>query len=623
MRDRIKKRYIGIVLFMIAVLCVIRSFMLCTGDDIWYDELFTIEFCKRPIGEMISLAAKDVHPPLYYIITSLGIRIISTVSLGSIGLIAAAKIMSVIPYVLMLIMAATIIRKEFGWLTCGVFSFAVMTMPQLPSYTVEIRMYGWAMFFVTAVSLAAYRFFMTDRTKGTIIRDAIITVICGIAACYTHYYACIAVAAVYLLMLIYMISSEHMTSKYYAKDVQHINTMNEHVSTSKCRILRIGLSFLMPLVLAIAYVPWLNILAGQIGAVKSSYWIQPLTWRTLAGCVKFLFRPDITDNRLSVILALVLFAVYAYCFLRAVKSVIIFPGNKAVSSESVSGRSENSKSAKSESGDSESVAGLLNDSVSEDRAFESSRSRYNYHRCRMKFGLICFFSMIILIIIGFVASFLIRPVFVYRYMIPACGLWWLAFAVFIGCMTEDVETEPGSSASSLKAKPAAKVKSAMIVRVVIEYAMLAFTVFVGIYSFHSFVGNEKYKSVQMAETDKLFANIEPGTRIICNFDHVQAISAYMLDGRDNQIYLIGGEPEELINEMLPSAKLLGDESDIRLWLRQGGKVLFFGSFNSRDDILADWKSSYGITSKDTGSFMDERYWFDVYELSLGDDRSGK
>ena len=45
-------------------------------------------------------------------------------------------------------------------------------------------------------------------------------------------------------------------------------------------------------------------------------------------------------------------------------------------------------------------------------------------------------------------------------------------------------------------------------------------------------------------------------------------------------------------------------------------MLFFGSFDSRDDILKDWKTSYGIGSADTGSYMAERYWFDVYELSV-------
>lgn len=618
-------RYIGMFLTAAAFLFVIRAFMLCSGDDIWYDELFTIEFCKRPFGEMLSFAAKDVHPPLYYMITSVGIRIINAAAnvFGlTYSIVAAAKIMSVVPFMLMLILGVTVIRKEFGWLTCGIFSFAIMTMPQLPSYTVEIRMYGWAMFFVTAASFAAYRFFMMDRTKGTIIRDAVITMICGIAACYTHYYACIAVVMLYVLMLIYMINLR-------SKKKCVVESIENKVADPVCRVTRIGLILLMPVIILIAYVPWLSVLIGQIGAVKSSYWIQPLTWRTLGGCVKFLFRPDISNAKLSIILAVILFLIYAVSLLNAYGILKHIRNKVSGSNVSISIVSESNVSGNNVS-------------------IPCKKEKYDHKnqlQHQLQFGFICFFSMILLILTGFIASVLIRPVFVYRYMIPACGVWWLAFAVFMGCGAEDDENvsdseipgdeesdsemhdeeesdcemhdeEESDSESKKTNKKKIASKHMPIIRNIIMFAMLAVVVFSGIYSFHSFAGNEKYKHVQMAETDKLFESIEPGTRIVCNFNHVQALSAYMLGGRDNRIYLLGGAPEELISEMLPSAEPLEDEAEIRTWLRQCGKVLFLGSFNSRDDVLTNLKEKYGISSKDTGSFMAERYWFDVYELSL-------
>ena len=36
------------------------------------------------------------------------------------------------------------------------------------------------------------------------------------------------------------------------------------------------------------------------------------------------------------------------------------------------------------------------------------------------------------IVFGFLASVLIRPIFVYRYMLPAAGAFWLVFAVCAG-----------------------------------------------------------------------------------------------------------------------------------------------------------------------------------------------
>jgi hypothetical protein len=115
----------------------------------------------------------------------------------------------------------------------------------------------------------------------------------------------------------------------------------------------------------------------------------------------------------------------------------------------------------------------------------------------------------------------------------------------------------------------------------------------------------------------MLSEIKPGTRIVCNFGQVQAVTAYGLGGSDNSVYLWGGEPESIISGMLPAVRTLEDPEEIREWIRDGGRVLFFGSFDSRDDILKEWKASYGIGSVDTGSYMAERYWFDVYELSVG------
>lgn len=34
----------------------------------WYDEMFSIMLIRMPISELIEKTAKDVHPPLYYLI---------------------------------------------------------------------------------------------------------------------------------------------------------------------------------------------------------------------------------------------------------------------------------------------------------------------------------------------------------------------------------------------------------------------------------------------------------------------------------------------------------------------------------------------------------------------------
>ena len=207
--------YIGMGMFILAVLLLIRCITLCMGRDIWYDELFTMEFASRPVSELVKLTAADVHPPLYYILVKMTIMGGTQIAPG-VDPIVIAKITSVIPFLVLTIMSLLSVRKNFGWLSAGIFSFCIVCMPQMPDYTVEIRMYGWAMLFVTAAALHAYGVMKSciKRDKKWNLQDSVGILVWGIAACYTHYYACIAIACLYMLLLVWivmlMFSLNHM-----------------------------------------------------------------------------------------------------------------------------------------------------------------------------------------------------------------------------------------------------------------------------------------------------------------------------------------------------------------------------------------------------------------------------
>ena len=62
---------LGILLFLLAACFLAVSVFLCFSDDIWYDELFTMGLAGQSFGELISVTARDVHPPLYYMIVKL------------------------------------------------------------------------------------------------------------------------------------------------------------------------------------------------------------------------------------------------------------------------------------------------------------------------------------------------------------------------------------------------------------------------------------------------------------------------------------------------------------------------------------------------------------------------
>ena len=149
-RDLVGFGLLGLSLIMLG-----RSVALCFSNDIWYDELFTVGMVEHSYGELVRFTAADVHPPLYYCMVKLFADLCKLLAPG-VGTVIPAKLVSTLPYFILLLYAVTFTRKRFGMFAGGMFLFCVTAMPQLSAYTVEVRMYGWAMFFVTAAFLHAY-----------------------------------------------------------------------------------------------------------------------------------------------------------------------------------------------------------------------------------------------------------------------------------------------------------------------------------------------------------------------------------------------------------------------------------------------------------------------------------
>jgi hypothetical protein len=220
---------------------------------------------------------------------------------------------------------------------------------------------------------------------------------------------------------------------------------------------------------------------------------------------------------------------------------------------------------------------------------------------------ICSFLVLVLLVgAGMAASIILRPVFVNRYMIPAYGCFWLSV-----CIMASRELE--LFIASVKEGAAGRTEN---VFGVIGAAVLALIVIVGITDYKTFIWNENYRKTEMEKTLALFEEIDPDTVIISNFNQVQGLLGYYLNRYENlyRIYLYQEEPEELIKEMVPGLESLYDPVDIQNYLEGGKKVLFLGSFNSREDILLDWKDEMGIESDDLGKFLMERYWFEDFRL---------
>ena len=538
-KDLIEKS-LGGLFFAAAVYCLIRSVILSFSIDIWYDELFSMEFAMRPVSELISLTGRDVHPPLYYMIVR-GFLLLGQ-SLGIVGyengMLAPeilAKLVSVFPFFVLLIYGLTTVRKHFGFLAAGIFSFAIVSMPQLPEYTTEIRMYSYSILFVTAALLHGFsliRNMKKGNGAGWDIADGAALWLYSTAAAYTHYYAAFCAGIIYTILLIWMLV-------LYIRRMKDKKGEANPVNFKALALVVVGMNLT-----AISYIPWVSVVLSQVGAVKTNYWIQPVGLRSLGSCIKHLFKGYFGNDLLATVLAVCFFVLVAFLFIRTV--------------------------------------------IRAARAKEPDAA----------FTLYAFSILPLLVMAGLVASVLIRPVFVPRYMLPAYGAFWLSVAIMTGREYKEL----------MESK---KLPSAAAV------LMMVLILVVGAVDFKAFIGNEEYRKVKMDETLELFEGLSSDTIIISNFNHVQSLLSYYLNrdgGEEHKIYLYQDKAEPLINETVPGLESLDDPIDIANYLDGGKKVLFLGSFNSREVLLKEWKDEFGITSENQGSFLMERYWFDVFRL---------
>ena len=246
---------LGIILFLIGlVFLAVTTYIGLTKIGLWYDELYSIAFAQLPVSEMLDLGPKDVHPLLYYFIFKVFTKIFTFLDLAVVG-----RIVSLVPIYLIGILTILKVRKNFGWLTAGIFFLCITSMPQLMLYSVEIRMYSWGLFFVTASFIYLY-----DVCKNPNLKNWIILTVLSICSAYTHYFSAVASFGLYIVLLAYLFKNNKEEIKYW---------------------------FVSALIIVIAFVPWAFIVLGQIANIESNYWIDPIGLKTLVSYVYFVLSP--------------------------------------------------------------------------------------------------------------------------------------------------------------------------------------------------------------------------------------------------------------------------------------------------------------------------------------------
>lgn len=593
--------FLGILSFFV---CLFQAF----GQDIWFDEVFSVNFIQHSYKEIAALTGKDVHPPLYYWYLKL-FHDIGKVLVPAASSIVLCKLASMLPFAGIFVYTLTAIRKNFGLHVAGLFWFLVMTMPQISNYTVEIRMYSLALFFITAAfvhSCELVRAFPvqevseaegaaepgaaagieetaepgaaagTEETaepgaagseviSGAVLASGSVTGenglikgwkknkhwllfwVYGILTAYTQYYACVAVIAIYIAVFIFyaVMAHKNKTGKSVCEKVQ-IN--QEQVENRKT--------------------------IQNEAAIQNKVAIKEQN--------RICARNGIGKVLLCAGLSVLAYLPWLPFFFSQVRTVSSSYWIQPLTWKSIFGCMKYIFLPVSYAVKKNYVLACVMILVFGAAFLYSFLMKRKDARGRF-FLLTGLWIAVFTTLIGFVCSILNRPIFVYRYLIPCLGAMWLVAAVVLWDFVEK------------------------------NWGILLFVPFLlsGYSNMQGFYGEENKKIVEMKATQSFLADFPKDAVVLCNFNHVQAVTAcYLKDS--NEIWLYGSNPEDLIAELLPQCRGLEDTTELSQLVKERD-VYFFGSFNSREELLKEWETE-GIAYTEEGTYLLERYYFNVYHL---------
>ncbi len=241
-------------------------------DDLWLDEVLSVDFASRDWGVIIAKTAADVHPPLYYFILK-----IFMLAFGRAHYVY--RIASLMPYLLTCIWLLVSGRKRYGYAASAVFITLISINEYVIEYNVQVRMYSWAAFFALMACVQMEEIIRDGKAK-----DYILFTLFVLLAAYTHYYALLTVGFLFLGLIIWSLKNRK----------------------------NVGRIFICAAVDAALYIPWIIVyLSSSTRITDGGFWIDQTP--TIRECVDMLL-PFPNRYYKAVVLAAFLFVIaYPVC----------------------------------------------------------------------------------------------------------------------------------------------------------------------------------------------------------------------------------------------------------------------------------------------------------------------
>lgn len=212
-------------------------------SSVTHDEAYGLWVATRPLAEVLPATARDVHPPLYYLLLH-----------GWLALGVPGDTWARLPSALLgtaMVPAVYALGRRLWNAPVGTIAALLMALsPLAVAQAREARMYPLA---VLLLVLAAYA--LLRATQENHVRRWVATIILSALALYTHYYAglvLLAFACYVFRVTCFVFRTRNPTPRLHP---------------ASC--------ILYPAAVAILTLPWLPALADQFSRVRAGFWIPP------------------------------------------------------------------------------------------------------------------------------------------------------------------------------------------------------------------------------------------------------------------------------------------------------------------------------------------------------------
>ena len=236
--DWIKVHIMDVLIWGLIVFFTLLYISLLFNYNIWTDEAFTLQLVHGNLKEIILGTAEDVHPPLYYIYSKLFFDITGE-SLW------IQKFITIIPQVGTYVLVATVFRKRFGDVATFISLIFFTCIPCTMEFSIQVRMYSMALFFVTLCGIYAYEAYAENKKFSWVWLS-----VGALGAAYTHYFAFVSVIAIVGILFLAIVFTKRELVKPW-------------IISAVCMI--------------IGYLPWMPFCYEQVTRVRENYWIPEIT----------------------------------------------------------------------------------------------------------------------------------------------------------------------------------------------------------------------------------------------------------------------------------------------------------------------------------------------------------